>query len=478
MSEPTSQPPHRALTEHALGTRRVLTMVRWLLYLVFVVIAYHILRRLAPVLTPILVAGGIAYLLDPLVDRLVSSGVKRVWAVSLLLVAFLGSIAVAVVLLAPTITKDVAIFIQELPFLVENAANRIAVHLGYEVPASWQSYLESEEVTAFLQQIAGPASTVALAALGSFFGLLAFLAEFLLIPVFAFYFLLDWDPIVQRTRTIIPPRYRADVVDIVIEIDRVVSSWIRGQLTVVSILAVLYAACFSVLDVPMGITIGVLVGLLTIIPFVGTFVGAGITAALLLLDWQGPAQIAWVGLVFVGLHLLEAAVLTPKIVGKKVGLGEAGALFAVVAGGQLLGFTGVLLAVPLAASVAVLLRRVLHYYEQSAFFGAGDHDGSVEPDHDQVLAQIAREHPALRIILPKAVRDAQTREESGEAAGLDVPAEDTEESRQPLENRAPSGKDRVESEQAPAPSSRTEVSESEQAPATSTETETVESEET
>jgi hypothetical protein len=146
--------------------------------------------------------------------------------------------------------------------------------------------------------------------------------------------------------------------------------------------------------------------LLTIIPFVGTLVGAGITVALLLLDWQGLPQLLWVGGIFVGLHLLESVILTPKIVGKKVGLGEAGALFAVLAGGQLLGFTGVLLAVPLAASVAVLIRRLLAYYERSAFFGAADDDRSIKPDEALMLARLADRIPALKMVVPTAVAAA------------------------------------------------------------------------
>jgi predicted PurR-regulated permease PerM len=102
--------------------------------------------------------------------------------------------------------------------------------------------------------------------------------------------------------------------------------------------------------------------------FLGTLVGAAITALLVVLDWPGTGRVVAVVVVFGVLHLLEAAVLTPKIVGKKVGLGEAGALFAVLAGGKLLGLTGVLLAVPLAASVAVLARRALRFYERSAFY--------------------------------------------------------------------------------------------------------------
>jgi predicted PurR-regulated permease PerM len=144
---------------------------------------------------------------------------------------------------------------------------------------------------------------------------------------------------------------------------------VRGQAIVTSLLAVLYAIAFSLIGIHLAIPIGLLVGLLTIIPFVGTFVGAAITISIVVLDWNGPETLILVGITFVILHILEAAVLTPKITGHKVGLSESGALFAVVAGGKLLGLVGMLLAVPIAATIAVLIRHAYRRYEKSEFFG-------------------------------------------------------------------------------------------------------------
>ena len=374
MTAPNETPPE--IDIHVIGQRRVLVMVRWLLYLAFVVIAYLVLRQLAPVLAPLLAAAGIAYLLDPLVDWLEARGMRRTLAVGVLLMAFIGSITAAVVVLTPLIAHEVAGFVHELPAMVDGATRWIESY-GYEVPERWQDYLKSEQMSSVLHQVAGPATSLAAAALGSFFGFLGTLAEILLVPVFAFYFLLDWDHLIKSVRKAIPPRHRAPVISMAGEIDTVISSWIRGQFTVVATQAVLYAACFYALDVRLAISVGLLVGLLTIIPFLGTMAGALITVSLVLLDWQGPGQLIGVAVVFVVLHALESIVLTPRIVGKRVGLGETGALFAVLAGGKLLGFTGVLLAVPIAASVAVLLRRLARYYESSEFFGAGDRDSSV-----------------------------------------------------------------------------------------------------
>jgi predicted PurR-regulated permease PerM len=173
------------------------------------------------------------------------------------------------------------------------------------------------------------------------------------------------------------------------QVDGVVSNWVRGQAIVTSILAVLYAIAFSIVGMPLSVPIGLLVGALTVIPFVGTAVGAGI-AALVTLGAGGEDSmrtLALVGAVIVVLHLLEAAVLTPKIVGHRVGLSESAALLAVVAGGKLLGFVGVVLAVPIAATVAVLIRYAVRYYETTAFFGR-------ESDADVVIT------PSMALIMP------------------------------------------------------------------------------
>jgi predicted PurR-regulated permease PerM len=363
-------------------------MIRWLLYLAFIVIGWAILTRLAPVLTPILAAAAIAYLLDPLVERMVARGIRRATAASLLLVSFLTAITVAIVVLVPLIAHDLARFIEELPSIIDSAAAWGADQLGYELTVdSWRDLVSEDQLKAFLHKSAMPILSMAAAVMGGAFSLLAHLAELLLIPVFAFYFLLDWNNIVLRVKRMIPQRHRGQVVDVVTEIDGVVAGWIRGQLTVTAILAVLYAIAFKIIGVQLAITMGLLVGLLTIIPFLGTIVGAGITAALLFADWHGWGPVAATGGVFIVLHLLEAAVLTPKIVGHRVGLGEVGALFAVLAGGKLLGFTGVLLAVPLAASIAVLVRRLVRYYEQSEFFTDGAEEAWVAGAADVVTAE-------------------------------------------------------------------------------------------
>ncbi len=345
-----------------------MSMVRYLLYCTFVVIFYLILRKLGPVLFPVVAAGGVAYLLDGAVDALCERGINRVVVVSGLLILFLLAIAGLILVAAPLISEEFAHLVREMPKMIETFSLWADAQFGVEIPWTWQAYASSEQFDSVMKDAAGPAAALTAAAVGGILSVLGILAELLLVPVFAFYFLVDWDHMVDKAHNLVPPRHRDLVTGVVIEIDSAVSSWVRGQLIVTTSLGLCYALVFRLIDVPMGFTIGAIVGLLTIIPFLGTFVGAVLTLGVVALNYTGPGVLIGVGITFVVLHLLEAAVLTPKIVGKKVGLGEVGALFAVLAGGKLLGFTGVLLAVPLAASVAVILRRTLTYYRESEFF--------------------------------------------------------------------------------------------------------------
>jgi predicted PurR-regulated permease PerM len=368
-------------------------MVRWALIIIFVAFGWIVLSYVAKVLAPVLAALGIAYLLNPVLERLVNAGMSRTFGAGLLLISFLGLIVGAIAAAVPAIADQFTQFAHDLPRLMANLDVWLKGHFGVELPSDWKQYLTKENIEQTLSS--GAVQQVATAALGGVFSLLGVLAEFLLVPVFAFYFLVDFPNLLRRIEHMIPPRKRRSVRDIAREVDRVVAGWVRGQGIVTSILAVLYAIGFNIIGMPLWLPIGLLVGALTVIPFVGTFVGAGIAALVTIADGGNAEMLAKVGGVILVLHLLEAGFLTPKIVGHRVGLSETGALFAVVAGGKLLGFVGVVLAVPIAATCAVLVRYAVRYYEHTEFFGR-------ESDADIVIT------PAMALIMP-GVRVDQTR---------------------------------------------------------------------
>jgi predicted PurR-regulated permease PerM len=385
VSSPVRLPPESA---------QVLSLLRWLLIMVFVVLGYFVLSYLAAVLAPILTALGIAYLLNPVLERLVRRGVPRAIGAGLLLIAFVASVAIAITFFAPTVAHQATEFVVALPQFVENLTVWTREHLGVQLPSDWKDYVASDHLRQTLTDASGPLREIATAAVGGVFSVLAVLAELLLIPVFSYYFMTDWPDLLRRIEHMVPPRRRADVHEVARDIDRVVAGWVRGQAIVTTALAILYAIGFTVIGMPLSLPIGLLVGGLTVIPFVGTFVGASIALLVTLAAGGGLQMLGMVAGVILCLHVLEAGVLTPKIVGHRVGLSESGALLAVVAGGKLLGFVGVVLAVPIAATTAVLVRYAVRFYEHTAFFGH-------ESDADVVIT------PAMAIIMPGVVPGAK-----------------------------------------------------------------------
>lgn len=389
--------PERDRAVRTENERRVVAMLRWLLVVLFIVLGYITLKYIAVVMAPLIAAFAIAYLLHPLLERLVAAGISRSVGAASLLVGFLGAVCFGIAAAIPLLTAQVTHFVQNLPDFVDGINGWTKARFDITLPADWTSYLKGEELKGMMTSAAGPLRILAAAALGGIVGFLSVLGELLLVPVFAFYFLADWKGVVEKLHAIVPPRRRAQVRDLVGQIDSVVSGWVRGQAIVTLILAILYALAFSIVHMPLAVAIGLIVGALTVIPFVGTVVGAGLAVTIALAAapaGQGVALALKVGGIIGVLHLLEAAVLTPKIVGHRVGLSESAALFAVLAGGKLLGFVGVVLAVPLAATVGVLVRHGFKVYEQSSFFGVETDDQvPVSPAMDAVL-------PVERAALP------------------------------------------------------------------------------
>jgi predicted PurR-regulated permease PerM len=390
--QPTRLSPPDRVPSHDIA--QVLGLVRWLLIAIFIVLGYLVVSYLAGVLAPILAALGIAYLLNPLLERLVRRGASRPVGAALLLVSFVSVIAIVITMFAPTVAQQASEFVSSLPRFVSNLGDWAREHLGIKIPPNWESYVQSDHLRETVGDALGPLREFAGAAVGGVFSVLGVLAELLLIPVFSFYFLSDWPNLLRRLDHMVPPRRRADIREVAREIDRVVAGWVRGQAIVTTTLAILYAIGFTAVGMPLSLPIGLLVGALTVIPFVGTFVGASIALLVTLADGGSLQTVGLVAAVILVLHLLEAGVLTPKIVGHRVGLSESGALLAVVAGGKLLGFVGVVLAVPIAATTAVVVRYAVRFYEHTSFFGH-------ESDADVVIT------PAMALIMPGVVLGAK-----------------------------------------------------------------------
>jgi predicted PurR-regulated permease PerM len=202
----------------------------------------------------------------------------------------------------------------------------------------------------------------------------------LIVPVFAFYLLSDFDVLVAKAGELIPPRLRPEAHGFFAEVDAVLGQFFRGQFTVMAVLSVLYSVGYGLIGVPLALPIGIMAGLLSFIPYVGSTLALATALLMTALDWQGWTQILWVLGVHASIQGLEGFVITPKIMGDTVGISAIAVLFALLVGAELLGFTGVLLAVPAAAVTKILVQRIEERYRQSEFFVSGAADGSSASD--------------------------------------------------------------------------------------------------
>ena len=185
-------------------------LVRWLLIAVFVVLGWITLSYLAKVLAPVLAALGIAYLLNPVLEKMVRQGISRPLGAGLLLITFLALIVGGIAAAIPAIAHQVTDFVQDSPRLLANLDLWLNDHVGIQLPTDWKEYLSKENLEKTMGA-SGPIRDLATAALGGLFALLGIVAEFLLVPVFAFYFLVDWPNLLRRVDHMIPPRRRREV---------------------------------------------------------------------------------------------------------------------------------------------------------------------------------------------------------------------------------------------------------------------------
>lgn len=330
---------------------------------------------LGPILTPFLAGALLAYIFDPLVDRLEAHGWSRVsGTVAVIMLAGLAVLGLILIAL-PLFQGQFAELSQRLPATLDLLQTRflpwlqqtfgIAIDPDLGALRTWLTEQATENSANWLPTL----QTGALAVLGVAVNLL-------LIPVVMFYLLKDWDVMVARVAALVPRDWMGTVTRVARAMDAVVGEFMRGQLAVMTILALYHGIALWAMGLDYALPIGILTGLLSFVPFLG--IGLGLTLALLVAllqfaDWSG---VAWVAGIFMVGQLVESYVITPRIVGERVGLHPVAVIFALAAFGQLFGFVGVLLAVPLAAVLLVALRELRGVYEQSALYRGGYNAGS------------------------------------------------------------------------------------------------------
>ena len=360
---------------------------RWQLSAIAAVIVF-LIWLLAPVLMPFAVAATLAYLGDPLVDRLERAGLDRAWAATIVFVVLLVVLTGVLLLLVPLIVRQVENLVDNLPRYGAWAQNvawpwlQRRLHLD---PHTFDSDRLLDAVKAHLGSIGDVAGTVLGKVSRSGVGIAMWLTNLVLIPVVAFYLLRDWDRLVGTVDRMLPRSLQPTVAYLARESDRILGAFVRGQLLVMLALGVFYGAGLGLVGLAVGPLIGMVAGLLSFVPYLGFIVGfvAAIIAALVQYgDWS---HLLLVGGVFMVGQLLEGYVLVPRLVGNKIGLHPVAVIFAVLAGGHLFGFLGVLLALPAASVIMVLLRYLLERYRLSELYTEQGADDPVIAEVDVTL---------------------------------------------------------------------------------------------
>jgi len=338
-------------------------------WLIVLAVTLVLLWLLSSVLLPFVAGMAIAYVLHPSVDRL-QRRMPRWLATTIMLLAFFMIFVVFLLLLVPLVVSQIAALVEQLPRYAEVLAGRV------EPLIEWLRQSLGEEDYQRLRETASNYAGEALSFVASIMGglwrggvaVFNLLTLLFIMPVVAFYLLRDWNRIVANVDSYVPRRERPTIRQLVREVDRTLAGFIRGQGLVCIILGTFYAVALTIAGLDFGLVIGLIAGILTFIPYVGSLVGLVSSVGVALVQFEG---LLWPGIIL-GIFLFGQAVegnfLTPKLVGDSVGLHAVWVIFALMAGGALFGFTGVLIAVPVAAVTGVLVRFALRKYKESRYF--------------------------------------------------------------------------------------------------------------
>ena len=341
-----------------------------LILVILIIISGWLLYTLSGVLMPFFIAAMLAYLGDPLVDKLETWKLSRTSSVTVVFAVLFITVSIMLLILLPLLSAQVAKLFTNLPEYLTTAQKLIEPWLASAGLPTDVFNLQTlkQALSNYWSQVGQVAGGVFSYMTRSGMVLVQWLGNLVLIPVLTFYLLRDWDLLVARFRELLPRRYSEKFVAMSLECDDMLAGFIRGQLMVMLALAVIYTIGLSLVGLELALLLGVIAGIVSFVPYLGLIVGitlAGLAAFFQFGDW---IPIVYVAIVFTVAQMIEGMLLTPRFVGERIGLHPVAVIFAVLAGGQLFGFTGVLLALPVAAVVMVLLRHAHQRYVSSELY--------------------------------------------------------------------------------------------------------------
>ena len=346
-----------------LATQAKIWGVVLLVFVIFLVL-------LKGILLPFVAGMALAYLLDPICDRLEEWGCSRDIATVIVTAVLATAGILFLLLIVPLAVREIAAFLTTLPDLISRTYERVLPYLTLwqrrlDLPdAAELSTMAQERFGTALTWLVGAVQGVALQGLA----LVNLLSLIFITPVVAFYLLRDWDKLIAKLDELLPRAHAPTIRTQATLVNQTLAGFARGQSMVCAILGLYYAAALAVIGLPFGIVIGLIAGILTFIPYVGSLTGFAVSIAIAIGQFQDPWWVLLVAAVFGVGQIVEGNYLTPKLVGDRVGLHPVWIIFALLAGGALFGFLGLLLAVPAAAVIGVAVRFSLGQYRESRLY--------------------------------------------------------------------------------------------------------------
>lgn len=354
----------RRLRHRAARTSYIERLAQVALVIVAAAVIYQVGAWVAPVMAPVLLSLLIAYFLDPVIDFFEARRVNRTLAILFVATIVLGALGVMGAVVVPVVAAEIGSALRSLPGWIAEQYEALRVFAAERFDVDLEEQLRGAEfVQAVSERSQRALTTIAQSVANSVVSLL----NIVLIPVFTFYFLRDFDTLKLRPLALVPSRYHDTVRALGAEMDEVVGAWMRGQVQVALLLAVFYAVGLGVIGVQLGVFIGILAGILNVIPYLGVAIGVALSAIMALVHGE-PKQLIGVAIIFVVAQLLDDYVIKPRLVGEKVGMGPMMVMVVLLLGGSLFGFYGLLLSIPAVAAASVVVRRGVEHYRNSEFF--------------------------------------------------------------------------------------------------------------
>lgn len=345
-------------------------LAKLLFYLLVGGLVWLVLDSIAGVLSMLFVSLMLAYVLDPVIDWFEARRISRTLAIVILMVGTLVVAGGFFLWIVPTLVGELS-----------NAGERLSGWLDQDHAGllAWVQERVGVDAAELLEQGRARAQEYApkaMALVGDILqgtlertaSVVGWLLNVVMVPIFVFYFLRDFDLMKEDVVRLLPLQRREGIIQRAKRVDGVVGEWLRGQVKVALILAVLYATGLAIVGVKLGIAIGILAGLLGIVPYLGFAFGFGLALLMTLLEWTGFGAPIGVAVVFTVVQLLEGYVITPRIVGEKVGLSPVAVIVVLLVGGELMGLLGFMLAVPVAGALKTILAEVLDWYRTSRHY--------------------------------------------------------------------------------------------------------------